>query len=132
MGLKTMTSVKPLERKPQLDIDISEYVGEKASISFLEPRASELYPDASGLKELKRKYPEMPDAMIYQINLLGRCYQLDEEDIKAGEVNPTHSIATLARNHKEMFFYILGEFLNAFSGLDIEEQIDDTKNASME
>lgn len=132
MGLKTMSSVAPLERKPQLKIDISEYVGEKASITFNEPRASELYPDASGLKELKRKFPEMPEPMIYQINLLGKCYELDEEDIKAGEVNPTHSIGQLARSHKEMFFFILGEFLAAFSGLDVEERVEEAKNASTE
>lgn len=131
MGLKTLSNVKPLEKKPLLEIDITEYVGEKSSLFFREPRASEIFPDMDATRDLGIKFPEMPSAMIYQIQLLGKCYEPDAEDANS-IINPSHTFGNIARGHKDLFFHILGSFLEAFQGTDIEDKISEVPNASME
>jgi hypothetical protein len=67
--------------------------------------------------------------MVYQVNLLGRCYVPDDAE---EEAEPITAIANVARNHKDIFFYILTEFFTAFDVSDPDEKVEESKNASTE
>jgi len=129
IGLKALEGLK-MTRRPNLVVSLEQWTGDPSNrLIFKEPRASELFPDTSALQELKRTYPEFPQAMIYQVNLMGRCYVPDDGEEDA---EPVKSIGDIARNHKDIFFHILAEFFTAFDVSDPDEKVEESKNASTE
>lgn len=110
-------------------IDLSDVAGEGAVFKFRSPKAADLFPDANLTKDLKVGYAEYPDALIYQIYILGRCYLPDVDD--DGE-NPYRAFADLGRANAGVFYRLLTEFMNA-SPLDIlDQKVSEAKNASAE
>lgn len=129
IGLKALEGLKQT-RRPNLVVSLEKWTGDASNrLIFKEPRASELFPDASALKEIQMMFPEFPPPMTYQVNLMARCYVMDTGE---EEANPVKAIGDIARSHKEVFFYILTEFFDAFDVSDTEDKVEEAKNASTE
>jgi hypothetical protein len=129
IGLKALEGLK-MTRRPNLVVSLEKWTGDpKSRLIFKEPRASELFPDASNLKEIQIMFPEFPAPMTYQVNLMARCYVPDDGE---EEAEPVSAIGGIARNHKEVFFHILTEFFTAFDVSDPDEKVEESKNASTE
>lgn len=110
-------------------IDLSDVAGEGAVFRFRSPKAADLFPDSALTKDLRIGYAEYPEALIYQIYILGRCYLPAQDD--DGE-NPYRAFADLGRANAAVFYRLLTEFMNA-SPLDIlDQKVAEAKNASAE
>lgn len=112
-----------------LSVDLSDVAGDGAILRFREPKAADLFPDAKQLQQMRVAYPEFPEAMQYQIYLLGRTYVPDQED--SGE-SPIRAFGNLARTSKVVFFRILTAYTTHFALDNFDTRVDDAKNASAE
>lgn len=126
-----LSKIKAQEPKQNLIVDLTDIVGEETKISFREPRAADLFPNPDAVKTMRSYFPEFPDPMLYQCVLLGKCYVFEAEDAK-GEQRPAVDFGNLARNNKEVFFFILAEFMTAFQVNDLDEKVKDSKNETAE
>ena len=124
--IKAISKVKKIELRPSVKIDISEFTGEECFLEFNEPTAAALFPDSELLKTLKIKFPKYPDAMIYQVALLAKCYVIQKDD--GDSINLYHEFGNLAKDNKECFYHVLAEFLNAYPTSNIDEKVIETKN----
>lgn len=124
MSFSSLKNIKPAESKPNVEVDISQWSGEGAKVVFREPKAADLFPDAN--LNLKIKFPEFPDAMLYQINLLAKCYVRQPDD--PNELNLFSEFGNIARTNKDAFFYIISHFLNAFPTADLDDKVKEAKN----
>lgn len=123
--IKAISKVKKQELRPSVKIDISEYTGEECFLEFNEPSAAALYPDADVLKTLKIKFPKYPDAMIYQVALLSKCYVIQKDD--ADNINIYQEFGNLAKDNKDCFYHVLTEFLGSFPS-NFEDKVIEAKN----
>ena len=124
--IKAISKVKKVELRPSVKIDISEYTGEECTLEFTEPTAAALFPDNELLKQLKIKFPKYPDAMLYQIALLAKCYVIKPED--GDKINTFQEFGNLAKDNKDCFYHVLTEFLNAFPSGNIDDKVVEAKN----
>ena len=128
MALSTLKAIPKDEDKGLLTIDLSDIAGDGAELRFREPKAADLFPDAKELTSLRTAFAEFPEAMLYQIYLLGRCYVPDPAD--AGEDSPLRAFGNLARTSKQTFFRILGEFISWYPTDDLQVWVKQAKNDS--
>jgi len=129
MPLKKLAQI---DRDPDLgilDLDLSDVAGDGAIFRFREPKAADIFPDAKELQQMRVAFPEFPDAMLYQVYLIGRTYLPGPDD--DGE-SPIRAFGNLARVSKAVFFRILGEYTARFPLDNFDRRIDDAKNDSAE
>jgi hypothetical protein len=132
MGLKSLKAVKSVARREILSIDLSEFTGEEGdSIRFREPSAADLFPDSNELKKLRIRFAEFPEAMLYQVMLMGKCYVFDTGDAQVDE-SPMDALGVLARANRAVYFHIAGAFVSAFPNDDIGARVVEAKNDSAE
>lgn len=124
--IKAISKVKKIELRPSVKIDISSFTDEECILEFTEPTAAALFPDADLLKQLKIKFPKYPEAMLYQIALLAKCYVIKPED--GDSINAFQEFGQLAKDNKECFYHILTEFLLAYPSGSIEDKVVEAKN----
>ena len=126
MGLKAIKEIKREESSGVLSIDLSHFCDGDVVATFRAPKAADLYPDSKTLQKIKIAYPECPEEMLAHINLLGRCYIVQQED--DGEDEPWRAWVSLARNHYEAFFHVLTKWLE-FVAIPSKDEL---KNDSVE
>jgi hypothetical protein len=124
--IKAISKVKKIELRPSVKIDITEFTGEECFLEFSEPTAAALFPDSELFKTLKIKFPKYPDAMIYQVALLAKCYVIQKDD--GDSINLYHEFGNLAKDNKECFYHVLAQFLNAFPTNNLDEKVIEAKN----
>lgn len=124
--IKAISKVKKVALRPSVKVDISAFTDEPCVLEFNEPSAANLFPDSELLKQIKIKFPKYPEAMLYQVALLGKCYVIQNED--GDSLNPIHEFGQLAKDNKECFYYVLTEFLESFPTNNLEERIVESKN----
>jgi hypothetical protein len=124
--IKAISKVKKIELRPSVKIDITEFTGEECFLEFNEPTAAALFPDSELLKTLKIKFPKYPEAMIYQIALLAKCYVIQKDD--ADSINLYQEFGNLAKDNKDCFYHVLTEFLGAFPTGNLDEKVIEAKN----
>jgi len=126
MSFNSLKKVKVNPGKPNVEVDISVFTEEEGSkIVFREPKAADLFPDAN--LNMKIAFPEFPDAMLYQLSLLSKCYVRQHDD--PAELNIFRELGNIARNNKDAFFHIVSTFLGAFPTADLDEKVKEAKNA---
>jgi hypothetical protein len=123
--IKAISKVKKISLRPSVKIDIEQFTDEPCVLEFSEPTAAALFPDSELLKQLKIKFPKYPDAMLYQVALLAKCYVIKPED--GDSINAFHEFGQLAKDNKECFYHVLAEFLNAFP-TNLDEKVTEAKN----
>lgn len=128
MALQSLKQIPKDTDKGLLTVDLSDVAGDGAELRFREPKAADLFPDAKELKSLRVAFAEFPEAMLYQIYLLGRCYVPDPAD--GSEESPLRAFGNLARTSKQTFFRILGEFISWYPTDDLQGRVKDAKNDS--
>ena len=128
MALQSLKQIPKDTDKGLLTVDLSDIAGDGAELRFREPKAADLFPDAKELANLRTAFAEFPEAMLYQIYLLGRCYVPDPAD--AGDESPLRAFGTLARTSKQTFFRILGEFISWYPTDDLQGRVKQAKNDS--
>lgn len=126
MALSTLKAIPKDEEKGLLTVDLSDIAGDGAELKFREPKAADLFPDSKELQSLRVAFAEFPEAMLYQIYLLGRCYVPDPTD--AGEDSPLRAFGNLARTSKTTFFRILGDFIAWYPTDDLQGRVKQAKN----
>lgn len=124
--IKGLSKVKKVSLRPSIKIDLSDYAEEDCFVELSEPTAAALFPDSSTLQALKIKFPSFPEAMIYQIALMGKCYVRQKDD--PDSINAMIDFANLAKDNKDCFYYILTEFLNAYPTADFDKRVTEAKN----
>jgi hypothetical protein len=124
--IKAISKVKKVALRPSVKVDISAFTDEPCVLEFNEPTAAALFPDSELLKQIKIKFPKYPEAMLYQVALLGKCYVIQADD--GDSLNPIHEFGQLAKDNKECFYYVLTEFLESFPTNNLEERIVESKN----
>lgn len=125
--IKGLQEVPVREAKNDLIIDLTPFTGnEDSKLRFHEPTASDLFPNPDATKELKKWFPDMLDSMHYQLYLLGRCYVPHPDDKETQK--PAIDFGNLARTNKDVFFYVIGEFLAYFSVGDFDKKVEEAKN----
>jgi hypothetical protein len=127
MALQSLKQIPKDTDKGLLTVDLSDVAGDGAELRFREPKAADLFPDAKELGSLRVAFAEFPEAMLYQIYLLGRCYVADPTD--SSEESPLRAFGNLARTSKQTFFRILGEFISWYPTDDLQGRVKDAKNA---
>jgi len=128
MALQSLKQIPKDTDKGLLTVDLSDVAGDGAELRFREPKAADLFPDAKELGSLRVAFAEFPEAMLYQIYLLGRCYVADPTD--SSEESPLRAFGNLARTSKQTFFRILGEFIYWNPTDDLQGRVKDAKNDS--
>ena len=128
MALQSLKQIPKDTDKGLLTVDLSDVAGDGAELRFREPKAADLFPDAKELGSLRIAFAEFPEAMLYQIYLLGRCYVADPTD--SSEESPLRAFGNLARTSKQTFFRILGEFICWYPTDDLQGRVKDAKNDS--
>ena len=128
MALSTLKAIPKDEDKGLLTVGLSDIAGDGAELRFREPKAADLFPDAKELTSLRTAFAEFPEAMLYQIYLLGRCYVPDPAD--GSEDSPLRAFGNLARTSKQTFFRILGEFISWYPTDDLQGRVKQAKNDS--
>lgn len=121
-----LSKIKTQNLRPSVKIDLSFYAEENCFVELCEPTAAALFPDAGFLHQLKIKFPDYPEAMLYQIALLGKCYV--PQDNEPESYNAVNDFGQLAKNNKECFYYVLSEFLNAYPTANIDDKVSEAKN----
>lgn len=125
--IKGLQNVPVKERMTDLIVDLKEFTGDDDSkLRFHEPGSADLFPNSEANKELKKWFPEFTEQMLYQVYLLGRCYVLHPDDKDTQK--PAIDFGNLAKSNKEVFFYVLGEFLQHFSVSDFEDKVNEAGN----
>lgn len=124
--IKAISKVKKIELRPSVKIDITAFTEEPCVLEFREPTSADIFPDNELIKSIKIKFPKYPDAMLYQVALLGKCYVIQPED--GDQINPIVEFGQLAKDNKECFYHVLTEFLVAFPTNNLEERIVEAKN----
>jgi hypothetical protein len=125
--IKSLSKVKKVVARPSVKINLKDFTeGVDCIVELKEPTAAAMFPDTDTIQKLKIKFPFYPDAMIYQIILLAKCYVNSPED--GEKYNALHEFGDLAKNNKECFFYLIGEFLAAFPTNNLDERADLAKN----
>jgi len=127
MALQSLKQIPKDTDKGLLTVDLSDVAGDGAQLRFREPKAADLFPDAKELGSLRVAFAEFPEAMLYQIYLLGRCYVADPTD--SSEESPLRAFGNLARTSKQTFFRILGEFISWYPTDDLQGRVKEAKNA---
>ena len=127
MALQSLKQIPKDMDKGLLTVDLSDVAGDGAELRFREPKAADLFPDAKELGSLRVAFAEFPEAMLYQIYLLGRCYVPDPAD--GSEESPLRAFGNLARTSKQTFFRIIGEFISWYPTDDLQGRVKDAKNA---
>lgn len=127
MALQSLKQIPKDMDKGLLTVDLSDVAGDGAELRFREPKAADLFPDAKELGSLRVAFAEFPEAMLYQIYLLGRCYVADPTD--SSEESPLRAFGNLARTSKQTFFRILGEFISWYPTDDLQGRVKEAKNA---
>lgn len=128
MALQSLKQIPKDTDRGLLTIDLSDVAGDGAELRFREPKAADLFPDAKELGSLRVAFAEFPEAMLYQIYLLGRCYVADPTD--SSDESPLRAFGNLARTSKQTFFRILGEFISWYPTDDLQGRVKDAKNDS--
>ena len=128
MALQSLKQIPKDTDKGLLTVDLSDVAGDGAELRFREPKAADLFPDAKELGSLRVAFAEFPEAMLYQIYLLGRCYVADPSD--SSDESPLRAFGNLARTSKQTFFRILGEFISWYPTDDLQGRVKDAKNDS--
>ncbi len=123
--IKAISKVKKVALRPSVKIDIEQFTDEPCVLEFCEPSAASLFPDSELLKQLKIKFPKYPDAMLYQVALLAKCYVIKPED--GDSINAYQEFGQLAKDNKECFYYVLTQFLEAYP-TNLEEKVEEAKN----
>jgi hypothetical protein len=127
MALQSLKQIPKDTDKGLLTVDLSDVAGDGAELRFREPKAADLFPDAKELGSLRIAFAEFPEAMLYQIYLLGRCYVADPSD--SSDESPLRAFGNLARTSKQTFFRILGEFISWYPTDDLQGRVKEAKNA---
>jgi hypothetical protein len=127
MALQSLKQIPKDTDKGLLTVDLSDVAGDGAELRFREPKAADLFPDAKELGSLRVAFAEFPEAMLYQIYLLGRCYVADPTD--SSDESPLRAFGNLARTSKQTFFRILGEFISWYPTDDLQGRVKEAKNA---
>ena len=117
MGLQSLKTVKPKALQPNLVIDLADFDGE-GTLTFRAPKAADIFPDASELRDAKIQFPEFKEPMLQSILVMGRTYVPDETD-NGQAITPWRSIAIIGRENSDLFFYMLAQYGTAFPQDDI-------------
>ena len=124
MGLDVLDKVPPRVAKPNLVVDLSALAGEGAAITFREPRAPDQVMGTGPRDALRAGFAEFSDELLATILIMGACYVPDAGE--TGTISPARRLAKLARENRELFFYIANRFSEAFPmtvlGIDQEAE----------
>lgn len=124
MSNSIFDNIPKAEGRPNHLVDIERFIGAPGTITFREPKASDLFPRPEVEKMLKIAFPEFPAQMLQILMIMARCYVIQPGD---GEINPARRFAQLARDRSDIYLYVVQEFARAFP-IDIEQAVDEVPN----
>lgn len=115
MGLASIKQRLPERTQEECKIDLSRFFDEEEGesvITFREPQAADMFGIASRMTKLKASYPDFPPPLLKQVLILASCYVPDGQD--AMGMDPDIVLGSFARDHRDLFLYIDGEFVTKF------------------
>jgi hypothetical protein len=130
MGLASLKTVPAPEKKPDLVVDLSTWLG-SGTIKFREPKANDLFPDANEAKEAKIHFPEFKDDLLQLVIFMGRTYIPDETE-SGQALMPWKTFGNLARENRILFYGIANAWGDAFKVGGMAESNKQVGNDSAE
>lgn len=111
MALSKLTAM-PAQELTTCAVDVSEYAGEPMTLTFREPSTADLFAVPVRLERLQASFPDFPAGLVKQVLILGGCYVPDSLDEPG--TDPDAVFAGFARDNRDMFLVVLGQFVSAF------------------
>jgi len=128
MSLNELSGLPPQEKRPNLVVDLSSFLGEGKSIEFREPTLGDLYPDQSLTERLRITYPLMHNDQIVACIIMGKCYVKTADE--AGQDSIRTMCAVLDKNPR-IYLHIArqfnAEFMNVYTESLVESKNDLTE-----
>ena len=128
MGIKSLKAIEAEPSKGVLEIDLSEFAGEGASIKFRQPKAADYFPDSADLQKLRTAYPEVAQNLLVNCIIIGRCYIPDLDDPQDDAFIKV--LMDLRRHNMKAFYLIYWAFIAKYVESDMSAEIKSAKNES--
>jgi hypothetical protein len=128
MGIKALKSIEPESNKGTLEIDLSAFAGEGATVKFRQPKAADYFPDSADLLKLRTAYPEVAQNLLVNCIIIGRCYIPDVDDPQDAAFIKV--LMDLSRQNTKAFYLIYWSFIGKYVEADMPEEIKTAKNES--
>ena len=128
MSLSEVIALSPEERKPNIRVDLSSFLGKDKVVEFREPRLADIYPDSTLIDRLRISFPLTSTDQIGTCVLIGKCYvkQSDEDKLDA-----IRTMCEILENNPKIYLRIARHFNDAYMAA-YSEVIATEGNASAE
>jgi hypothetical protein len=122
-----LSSVQALPVLPNLTVDLSEFGGEGAQITFRAPKLPDLIVPSEHFREVQLVYPSFPEKIIRQVVIMGRCYIKAADD--PADFSATAELVRIADEHPPCYMAIAEAFSDAYPS-DFGLSVASAKNGS--
>lgn len=111
MSLTNIIALPAEERKPNIRVDLSSFLGDGAGVEFREPRLADIYPDGALVDRLRLSFPLISPDQIATCVLIGKCYikQPDENDL-----DTIRTMCQILDKNPKIYLRIARRFNDAF------------------
>jgi hypothetical protein len=128
MSLTDIVALPAEERKPNIKVDLSSFLGEDKYVEFREPRLGDLYPDTALVERLRISFPLISAEQISAAVILGKCYvkKPDEQSMDAIRTmcqildNNPKIYLRMARQFNEEFMSVYNEIVASEGNVSTE------------
>lgn len=113
----------------RVEVDLTDLLGDGAIFAYREPTVYDLYAvaDTRVLADWRRAYPDMPDTLIAQLELMARLHVAPPAEMPTGKLY-AQLINTLTPAQAVVFMRRVERALSDAFGLgDLEEQVEQKK-----
>jgi len=111
MSLTDIVALPAEERKPNIKVDLSSFLGEDKYVEFREPRLGDLYPDSTLVDRLRISFPLISHEQISAAVILGKCY-VKKPDEQA--IDPIRTMCQILDNNPRIYLRMARQFNEEF------------------
>ena len=126
MGIKAIKAVEPEVEHGILEVDLSEWAGEGATVKFRQPKAADYFPDARELQRIRMSYAEMAPNLLVNCLIIGKCYIPDMDD--PSDAAFIRVLLDLSRKNTQAFYAIYWSFIGKYIDVSVTKEVDEAKN----
>jgi len=128
MGIKAIKAIEAEVDHGILEVDLSPWAGEGATVKFRQPKAADYFPDSAELMKLRISYADMAPNLLVNCLIIGRCYIPDIDDPQ--DVAFIRTLLDLSRHNTQAFYAIYWAFIYKYINVSVADEVKDAKNES--
>lgn len=111
MSLTDIVALPAEERKPNIKVDLSSFLGEDKFVEFREPRLGDLYPDSTLVERLRISFPLTSAEQLGAAVLLGKCYVKKPEE---QSMDAIRTMCQILENNPKIYLRMARQFNEEF------------------